>query len=264
MAGDFIWYELITPDPDGARVFYEKVVDGWAFDATGETLPNGSEYRMIKRSDAKEEGGVLRLSEGMAAEGARPCWAGYVAVDDVDRAIAAIKGDGGQDYMEPIDLEGVGRFAMVADPWGAFLYVMTPAPPPGSADAGSDSFDPQKAQHVRWNELASDDQDGAIAFYAKHFGWTQEGGIPMGDMGEYKFINHGGTMIGAIMQRPPEIPASAWCYYIGVADIDAAAEAIRAGGGTVMVEPMEIPGGEFSLNAMDPQGAVFGLVGPRK
>jgi hypothetical protein len=27
---------------------------------------------------------------------------------------------------------------------------------------------------------------------------------------------------------------------------------------------MEIPGGEFALNGMDPQGASFGLVGPRK
>jgi predicted enzyme related to lactoylglutathione lyase len=35
------------------------------------------------------------------------------------------------------------------------------------------------------------------------------------------------------------------------------------GGGTILVEPMEIPGGEFSLNVMDPQGAAFGLVGPR-
>jgi uncharacterized protein len=40
-------------------------------------------------------------------------------------------------------------------------------------------------------------------------------------------------------------------------------ETVKANGGTILVEPMEIPGGEYSLNVMDPQGAHFGLVGPR-
>jgi predicted enzyme related to lactoylglutathione lyase len=32
----------------------------------------------------------------------------------------------------------------------------------------------------------------------------------------------------------------------------------------ILQEPIEIPGGEYSLTAVDPQGAVFGLVGPRQ
>jgi predicted enzyme related to lactoylglutathione lyase len=66
------------------------------------------------------------------------------------------------------------------------------------------------------------------------------------------------------MRLMPEMPASAWTYYIGVDDIDRAAAATTAGGGRILQGPMEIPGGEFSLNAIDPQGASFGLVGPRK
>jgi len=71
-------------------------------------------------------------------------------------------------------------------------------------------------------------------------------------------------MIGALMQRPKEMPASAWGFYIGVDDIDRAAEAVKAGGGRILAGPMEIPGGELSLDGIDPQGAHFGLVGPRK
>ena len=41
-------------------------------------------------------------------------------------------------------------------------------------------------------------------------------------------------------------------------------EAVTAGGGQILFGPMEIPGGEYSLNGLDPQGAAFGLVGPRK
>jgi predicted enzyme related to lactoylglutathione lyase len=70
--------------------------------------------------------------------------------------------------------------------------------------------------------------------------------------------------IGAVMQKAPELPISLWSYYIGVDDIDRASDAISAGGGRILHGPMEIPGGEFSLNAVDPQHCAFGLVGPRR
>ena len=66
------------------------------------------------------------------------------------------------------------------------------------------------------------------------------------------------------MRKMPEMPVSMWSYYIGVDDIDRAVDAINAGGGKILNGPMEIPGGEYALNGMDPQGAAFGLVGPRK
>lgn len=57
--------------------------------------------------------------------------------------------------------------------------------------------------------------------------------------------------------------APRWICYIGVEDIDTAMEKVKAGGGQVLDGPHEIPGGEYSLHARDPQGAAFGLVGPR-
>ena len=88
--------------------------------------------------------------------------------------------------------------------------------------------------------------------------------MPMGEMGDYKFVQHDGVGIGAVMRRPAQLPVSLWTYYIGVDDIDRAAAAITANGGVIFNGPMEIPGGEYALNANDPQGASFGLVGPRK
>ena len=70
-------------------------------------------------------------------------------------------------------------------------------------------------------------------------------------------------MIGAVMPKPAQMPHPAWSFYFGVEDIDRAAAAVSQAGGQVIVEPMQIPGGEYSLNAIDPQGAAFGLVGPR-
>jgi predicted enzyme related to lactoylglutathione lyase len=88
--------------------------------------------------------------------------------------------------------------------------------------------------------------------------------MPMGEMGDYQFVQQNGVGIGAVMRRMPDVPASMWNFYIGVDDIDRAADAVTAGGGQVVNGPMEIPGGEYALNGVDPQGALFGLVGPRK
>ncbi len=255
-----IWYELITPDPAAAKAFYDAVV-GWSIEAQ----PAGAmDYRMITRSDGGNSGGVLRLTAEMAAGGARPVWLWYLLVDDVDATVAAIVSAGGQVQMAPTDMPGVGRIAMIADPQGAPLYLMKPVPPTDRPDAQSDVFSVDRPQHVRWNELQTDDADAAIAFYADNFGWTQEGGMPMGDLGDYRFIQQGDVGIGAIMPRLPEAPRSAWLFYFGVDDIDRAAMAVTGCGGRLDGEIMPVPGGEYSVHCTDPQGAAFGLVGPRK
>ena len=261
-AGSFIWYELMTPDPDGAAAFYGPVV-GWKIARPPVPAVGGKDYRMIVRSDGGNAGGVLGLTPEMTGGGAHPCWLGYLHVDDVDATIAAIVAVGGAVLMPATDLP-VGRIAMVTDPQGVPLYLMSPVAPPGQEGMTSDVFSPDAPQHVRWNELSTTDADAAIAFYTSHFGWQQEGHLDMGPLGKYSFVQHGGIAIGAIMPKMPEMPVSMWSYYIGVDDIDRAVAAIGVAGGTVVNGPMEIPGGDYALNGIDPQGAAFGLVGPRK
>jgi predicted enzyme related to lactoylglutathione lyase len=205
----------------------------------------------------------MRLADEMTQGGAQPCWLGYLPVGDVDAAVAAIEGDGGKALMPAFDIE-VGRIAMVADPQGAPFYVMKPRPPEGQEGVDNDVFSTDRPQHVRWNELRTSDPDAALDFYGKHFGIEPSGDMDIGEMGKYRFISKAGTMIGAVMQKPKEMPASCWGFHLGVDDIDRAVAAVNAGGGQTRVDPMEIPGGEFSLDGIDPQGAPFGLVGPRK
>ncbi|WP_432768909.1 MAG: VOC family protein [Sphingopyxis sp.] len=256
---NFIWYELMTPDPDGAARFYGAVV-GWTIPATRDPAAGDMDYRMIGRSDGGNAGGVLALNADMIAGGARPVWLGYLEVADVDAAVAAIAADGGAVQMPAFDLP-VGRIAMVTDPQGAPFYIMAPVPPEGGGE--SDAFSVTEPQRVRWNELATSAPDAAIAFYKKHFGWGQDGEMPMGELGAYRFIQRGDVGLGAVMPLMDGYPAPVWSYYIGVYDIDRAHAAVRANGGTVTNEPMEIPGGEFAMNAIDPQGAPVGFVGPR-
>jgi uncharacterized protein len=260
--GDFIWYELMTSDADAARDFYGNVI-GWTSIDAG--MP-GMDYRFFSSGDGSDPkdgvGGYMTITDEMAAAGSVPSWVGYIGVDDVDTAAKSITSAGGSIYMDPQNVPDVGRMAMVADPQGAPFYVMK-----GASDETSHSFaalEP-KIGHVAWNELASDDPEAAKTFYAEQFGWTKDGELDMGSMGKYEFLKSSGDRfaLGAVMPKMPDMPISAWVYYFRVTDIDLGAEAIRVHGGTILQEPMEVPGGEFSLTAMDPQGAAFGLVGPK-
>jgi predicted enzyme related to lactoylglutathione lyase len=186
----------------------------------------------------------------------------YLYVPDVDAEVAAIEAEGGKVQMRASDLP-VGRIAMVLDPQGIPIYLMNPIPPAGApADARSDVFDPQAVQRVRWNELASRDQEGSMAFYARHFGFEFNDKMPMGEMGDYWFIDHHGQRLGAIMRKNWD-NAVMWDFYFGVPSATAAKRAIEANGGTVMSGPMEVPGGDWVVFATDPQGARFGVVGPK-
>lgn len=261
--GDFIWYELLTSDADAAGDFYGKVV-GWTSTDSGQ--PN-MDYRFFSSGDGSDMkdgvGGYMAITPEMAEGGARPAWLGYIAVDDVDASIAKLTAAGGSVLMPAMDLDGVGRIAMVADPQAAPFYVMKDA-----SDESSNAFaaTEPKIGHCAWNELSSSDPEGAKAFYGGLFGWAKDGDMDMGPLGKYEFWKAGDGrefMLGAVMPLMPGMPMSAWTYYFRVADIDKAAETIKAHGGKLLQEPTEIPGGEFSITAMDPQGAAFGLVGPR-
>jgi predicted enzyme related to lactoylglutathione lyase len=194
----------------------------------------------------------------MLKHGAKPTWLGYLHVNDVDAAVAAIEADGGKKLMT-MDLP-VGQIAMVTDPMGTPFYVMSPIPPPGKPDAVSDVFDPKAEQRVRWNELQSPDLARAKTFYAKHFGFEFNEVMPMGAMGDYCFVDHGGLRLGAIMQKPEQSPIASWLFYFGAPSAAAAKRAIEAGGGKITNGPHQVPGGDWIVTATDPQGAPFGVV----
>ncbi|MGK7864026.1 VOC family protein [Falsiroseomonas sp. E2-1-a4] len=242
--GSFIWYELLTSDPDAAIGFYAGLL-GWQ-DSPHEGQAG---YRILSHG-AEAIGGLMRAPAGVP-----PCWLGYIGVDDVDAAVAAILADGGQVRMPARDLPGVGRIAMVADPHGAPFYVMR-----GAGDRASTSFAPDRMGHCGWNELGAGALDAAVEFYARHFGWSRGQLLPMGEMGGYQLIEHQGRAIGAIMQQPGGAPPM-WRFYFHVPAIDAAAQRVKDSGGAILHGPVEVPGGDQILIGTDPQGAVFALVG---
>jgi predicted enzyme related to lactoylglutathione lyase len=256
-AGDFIWYELMTSDAEGANRFYSAVVPGWKF---GEKMPGDVDYRAIERRDGGNAGGVLQIDDNMRTHGARPIWLGYVHVADVDAAVASVEQAGGKALMPAFDVPGVGRIAMVTDPQGAPFYLMKPTPPADKPDAASDVFSTSAIERVNWNELNTSDPEGARRFYGELFGWVSDEFMPMGELGEYRFLDHHGVRIGALCGLMGQ-PQPKWRFYIRVPSISVAKTAIEANGGTVTNGPHQVPGDDWIVTGIDPQGAEFALVG---
>lgn len=112
--GEFIWYELMTGDPDAAAGFYGAVV-GW----TVREFEPGAEYRLFSTPET-EVAGLMRTPPEQAS--APPSWFGYIGVDDVDAKARELVAAGAVQHVPPTDIPGVGRFAMLADPQGAPFY----------------------------------------------------------------------------------------------------------------------------------------------
>ena len=119
--GTFHWNELMTRDPGKACDFYARTL-GWRFEEM--PMPDGV-YRVAKLGD-RPVAGVFEMKGGQF-DHVPPNWFAYIAVDDVDRRLAAAKDAGAEVLREPFDIEGVGRIVIIQDPEGAAIGWMTPA-----------------------------------------------------------------------------------------------------------------------------------------
>ncbi len=240
--GRFVWHELMTPNPVAARTFYTAVT-GWS------TQPFGDAYTMWVANGAPL-GGVMALPDPSAPTG----WLAYISVPDVDAAAAQAESLGGRVIKQPGSIPTVGRFAILADPQGAMFCLFSWETERPAEDA------PAKLGEFSWHELATTDWRGGWAFYEQLFGWEKRGEYDMGPMGIYMLFGVAGLESGGIFAKPAEMPGPpAWLHYVRVESADAAAERIKANGGTVINGPMDVPGGNRIAQCVDPQGAMFAV-----
>ena len=242
--GYFLWTELLARDSAAAVDYYTRVF-GWT------TLPfPGSEppYTMWANAGVPF-GGLMELPTGAAAP---PNWLPYIGVLDVDAAVVRAQEEGATLQLPPQEIPGAGRFAVLADPWGAsFAVYRTPAevpapPPPGVGD-------------ICWRELGTGDIERALDFYGALFGWTRGARHDMGELGPYQIFEQRDQMAGGIYLASTEMPPS-WTSYVRVADLAATLAAATAAGGATRVPPMEVPGGDTIAVCADPEGALFALL----
>ena len=248
--GSFIWLELATTDIQGALAFYEDVI-GWASQKFDGPMP----YFVLSAGDVGI-GGVMEQTPETKAASASPAWVGYVKADDVDTLTKKAIGLGAKSCVPPHDIPTVGRISMFGDPQGAVLATIKPAYPDRPMDDG------RLPGHVIWHELLCNDVEQELRFYGELLGWATTRSFDMGPNGLYQIYGKDGREFGGMMKQPDGYPLGPhFLHYVRVADLDAAVERVKKGGGQVWMGPMAIPDGERIAQCVDPQGAAFALHG---
>ena len=245
--GRFVWFDLMTRDPDAAIAFY-KATCGWG---TESWQTEGNPPYVMWTTPAGAMGGTMQLPPNVQAP---PHWLGYVSTPDIAATAARAQGLGATVLRPPTPIPSVGAFAVLTDPQGAMFALFTPEGdaqrPEGPAGIGEFS----------WFELATSDHRAAFDFYGALFGWTKGDAIDMGPAGTYQLFERAGQRMGGMYNITAQMPMPpSWCFYTRVESVDAASARCTANGGKVLFGPMEVPGGDRVAMCLDPQGAMFAL-----
>jgi len=257
--GLFSWTDIALPDPAAGRDFYAGLF-GW--DAADQFDPEGNYIYTMFSKDGKAVAGLGGQPPGTAAGGIPPMWQSYVAVDDVDAAVANITSHGGSVVMPTMEVMTAGRMAVVADPQGAVFSLWEEGD-----HTGGGIFNQHGA--LTWNELATRDAVGAMAFYGPALGWDFEE-FP-GEI-EYWLIKVEGKSRGQLHQDddynggimpmdanwPAEVPPH-WMVYFNVEDTDTTVARLAELGGAVSVPAFDTPAGRIAVVG-DPQGGTFSII----
>lgn len=250
------WLDLSSTDAAASRDFYSNLF-GWKADVIPDPAAGG--YAMFTL-DGKEVGGVGSVQNPQQPS----AWTIYLIVADADEAATRSRDAGATVLMEPMDVMGQGRMAIIADPSGAVVGLWQPMGHAGWEIEGAPGS-------VCWVELTARNFPAAKQFYADVFGWTPEKfDVPEGQqqqgLPEYFTFKLGDAQAFAGgLETPAEVPAevpSFWQPYFAVTDARATTAKAKELGAQVLMGPTEAPMvGTWSI-LQDPQGATFAVLQP--
>lgn len=241
--GRFVWLDLVTEDVDAVKKFYGGLF-GWTF----ERITDDDTYTLILDGTTPMGGIVFsdRLNDVSESR-----WVSYLSVPSVDAAVDVVRAQGGEIHVEPRNVPDRGRVAVVGDPQGAILALITTSagdPPPDRV--------PQTNQWM-WIELWTTSTDRAFSFYEKLVGYERR---EYGELdGEpYQLMRRDGRFRSGMVRLPWQGVEPNWLPYVRVEDPDVTAGRVEALGGRVILEPSGVLHGGVAI-IIDPSGAAFGV-----
>lgn len=243
--GKFVWFEHVSREPRRAQAFYGEVL-GWA---TRAFPVADASYEMIFAGEK-----MLGDYTTPADSGAPAHWVSFVSVEDIEATVKSAVENGGRVLVEPHEIPDVGMRALIADPQGAVLSLLS-----RYADDPPDAY--AKQGEFFWNELQTTDPEKAVAFYEQVIGFTHESmDAPHGE--KYHALSLGGVGRAGVTRRHDKGAAPHWRPYVYVDDPDQTIARARKLGAEIVIEPTDIPGiGRFGV-LEDPTGAVLAVMKP--
>jgi len=243
------WVDLATTDQAAAKDFYAALF-GWSYDDM--PMDESATYSMASLG-GHTTAAIAPQQPAQTAAGVPPHWQMYITVDDVDAAAAKVVGAGGTLHVPPFDVFDAGRMAVITDPSGAFFMLWTP-----NKNIGAELVN--EPGSFTWSELVAPPNDKTASFYETVAG-IKLISSSMPDGSAYDLFTLDGTadkmVAGAVPPQMPGIPPH-WSIYFGAESADATAAKVKELGGSVIMEPFDIPIGRMAVCA-DPQGAMFNL-----
>jgi uncharacterized protein len=231
MANPVVYFEVGAAQNRPLVEFYEALF-GWGMRSPAEG------YTMI---DTRGGGGV---NGGVGRSGTGEPWSTfYVEVDDLAATLDKVASMGGRTVVEPMEIPGMGRFAMFDDPDGVLVGLVGRSAgivqEPSAGDGAA----------VDWFEVLGADAQRSQAFYRELFGWTV-------GQGAYGQVDAGGGIRGAIGAGGEDRWAT---VYASVDDVEAVLARAEALGGRRVYGPNPVDDHTETGAFRDPAGNVFGV-----
>ena len=247
-AGTPTWIDLMAPDIDAERTFYQTVF-GWEYDISG---PEYGSYTTARLGDRMVVGMVGNQPDTPPMPAA---WSLYFATDNIETDVAHAERLGAKVVYPAMAVSEFGSMAVLEDPTGAAFCFWQAGIHVGSqvtAEPGS----------AAWYELYSSDAKQAADFYTAVLGATID--VMPGGM-EYYVLKHSDQELCGIMQIDPSWGNfhPQWVIYFAVANADETVSTILRHGGKIMGTIDDSPFGGLAAVA-DPSGATFKIIEPPK
>jgi hypothetical protein len=238
--GQFVWHDLVTPNPKVSMDFYEKVF-GWTFTSLG----SGETSYFVIHANEKKIGGITKLAP---ENGTVATWISSISVPNVEEAVAYNEKMGGKTFFKAMSIKGRGKTALVQDPQGAIVSFINSSTGDPALEIGKTWL---------WNELWSTDLEASLNYYKGLVNYSTEK-IESAKVPYYAFKNESKKLSG-VMKNPVEEMRTAWVPYIKTNNLDAQIKKIQETKAFVIMEPREdVRGGSVAV-IQDPTGAVFAL-----
>ncbi|WP_405177596.1 VOC family protein [Nocardia sp. NBC_01377] len=256
-AGDPVWVDLYTADPDRSIAFYGELF-GWTAERGG---PEFGGYITFRKNGKAVAGGMGKMPDSPQGPDQ---WTVYLASPDARATADKATAHGGTIVVPPMEVGDLGVMAVLGDPGEAGVGIWQAGTFPGIETAAIVN-DGKWRDHdgaPSWFELHSRRYEKALDFYRDVFGWDDTLAMPEQPGFRYTTIHSMSPMRGGVMDAsvlPEEAPAG-WTVYFGADDVDKAVAKVVELGGTILAPAEDTPYGRMASVA-DATGARFSLGG---